>query len=965
MKLLLALLIMLTGFAALSQSRLQVVADTVRVADAELVIRNNSRSANGYLYNTGNGITKFVQLGKSFQFNVGGDPSYPKNGDSSFTHPDLVSRNIKVWRNGIFQYRGTSQGIRVDSVAGTIVFYPALVSNDKIYIEGLYNVALVVNLAEDTSAFHTNLEKLATGISTSGNNFTLRWATNNSTLSASPRVVGIGSSTLAGLGLSAPNRLGDKIEAWLNTNTTSPAWVNLAVSGYSSSNLLPAGMGGNSGTNIETALSSNPDFIFVSLPSNDAALGYTVNQSLVNYRLLDKLASDRGIPIFFETTQPRTQLNSDGQLLLKQLADSIRAIWPKRFVEGFYDIVDNSASTAAVILPQYAQSDGIHLNSDGNQLVANRLFSRWLGYFQAITGVQEYIIEKSTDSLTWTSFDVVANANLVKKTYERTNNDSAYFRVKAKYTNNTSSPYSNVSFLPKASSGGGDTTALGNTRILIDLGGDGVTTINGSNAVDGRPMPAPDSLGKYWNNWTGTGNLGFRDGAQKLGLVTTTNEETVMSIKLIGDPYGTFFASAPTRGMNFNGFTVGVEDYPQQALYDNLFLHNSSTGSKLRLKGLQPGATYRIKIWGARIDGGAVRTVETKLGSEAWTSSKTFNSRYLTTEGPEYDRAIVYTNITGLDSLDIDMRVLSGNTFGHISLIDIHVDDYLPVLTTGVNYNDTSMNLSSSSIQLAGSVNVPGLTVSRYDWGQSSGPGTAIISDGNTAQPTISGLTNGVFDFKVVVTFTNGQQAVDNVKLTVFPDNEGKKTMRVHFSAAAATPIPGWTNAYGAITTSVRSATDAVTGWGVNSVAANSTYWAPLGGTNSQDNLGQTTGNNSGIVPDIALNNYWYNNNRKFNGSNYNVEITGLDPAKTYTIKLVGSRNTSGAAPRYSDFRVNTTDTSAHLLNAHGNTSQQTVVTGIAPDANGKIKIGVFTPNDTTTYGVYAYLNAMIVQEEN
>lgn len=54
--------------------------------------------------------------------------------------------------------------------------------------------------------------------------FTLRWNTNDKTLANSPRVVGLGSSTLAGYLLSYPDRLGDKISAWLTDNTSSLHW---------------------------------------------------------------------------------------------------------------------------------------------------------------------------------------------------------------------------------------------------------------------------------------------------------------------------------------------------------------------------------------------------------------------------------------------------------------------------------------------------------------------------------------------------------------------------------------------------------------------------------------------------------------------------------------------------------------------------------------------------------------------
>lgn len=963
MKFIFSLLIMLAGLAGFSQSRLQVVEDTVRVADAELVIRNNTRAVGGYLYNAGNGRTKFIELGKSVQFNVGATPQYPQGGDTAYTNADFIGRNVKVWRNGLFQYRSSSQGIKVDSTTGKIVFYPVLAGGDKIYIEALFGVSLVAELTETTGEFYTNLSKLSTGITTDGNDFTLRWATNKKTLTDSPRVVGLGSSTLAGYGLTSPNRLGDKIQTWLNTNTTASYWNNLAISGYSSFNLLPVTSGGNASTNIEAALASNPDFIFVSLPSNDAANGTSVNQSLVNYRMIDKLASDRGIPVFFETTQPRTETTVAKQQLIKDLADSIRVIWPDRFVEGFIDLVDNNAGTPAAILSQFAQNDGIHLTSEGNQYVANRLFTRWLSYFQDIVGVRSYVVETSADSLNWTNFALVTNPNQVKKTFTRQSNSAAYFRVKALYTNDGSSAYSNVSYLPAIVSG--DTSWANAKRVLLEFGGDGTSL------PSGKAVPGIDSLGKYWNNWIGLPGQGFRDGAQRQGLVTTTNEGTVMSLKLIGNPSGTFGNTSAIWGINYNGFSVGVGDYPYQAVFDNMFVHYSQTalgGTTLRLKGLQKNATYRIKIWGARIDSDATpRILEAKLSTQStW---KSFNGRYATDETADYDRALVLDSITGLDSVDINLRAPVTHGVGHVSLMDIKMLNFQPVLQTGVEYNDMSVTLPTSSVQPTGTIIIPG-TVSYYSWGQVSGPNQAVIANETTATPTISGLTNGEYVFKVVVNFTNGQQATDNMKVTVHPDNEGKKTMRVHFSAAAAPYIPGWLNAYGAPNSMQISVNDPVTGWRVASDSTGASYWKPLGsGNSSQDGFGEITGNNTGIVPDIALLNYWYNSERLHNDASprYNIQISGLDSAKRYTIKIVGSRSDAAAAPRISAY-YRKGDSTKYTLNSWGNTSNQVVLTNIAPDSMNRIFIDVATslagPYPGTD-GAFSYLNALIIQEES
>jgi lysophospholipase L1-like esterase len=963
-----SLCLVLSAIFISAQTKLQVTQDTVRVINSELKIGNSTKDIGGYLFNTGGGVTKFkkIEIGKSVQFNVGGAAAYPKSGDSIYTNADFINRNVKVWRNGIFQYRAPVSGIKSDSLVGQITFRPALESGEKIYIEALTGVDLIVEFAEDTTSFQTNLTQLVAGLTQAGSNFTLRWATNNLTLSSSPRIVGIGSSTLAGYGLSSPNRLGDKISTWLNSNTVSPTWINLGVGGYTSTNLLPTVNGGTAGSNIDSALGSNPDFIFVCLPSNDAGNGISVAQSLANYRVLDGLAKARGIPIFFETTQPRSQLNAAGQLIVKQLSDSVRAAWPDRYVEGFLDLVDNSASTSAVLLSQYDQGDGIHLNASGNQLVANRLFARWSSYFKTIKGVQQYVIESSSNSIDWSTFETVTNQNTVKKTYTRTNDEAKYFRAKAFYVNGTSSAYSNVVYLPPftpPASGGPDSMPNNGTRFLVDLGGDGSSTLNGAGTIDGQLAPSPDASGKYWNNWTGVSNLGFRNGSQITNLVTTANAPSYMSITLLGAPYGTFSGSSVTNGINFNGFNVGVGDYPQEALYDNMFFHNTANaaGTTLRLKGLQPGATYFIKLWGARVDAAGVRVLEAKLGSQAWTSAKSVNTRYLTTEAPNYAQEIVFSNISGMDSLDINVRVGVGSTFAHISLIDIRAQGYQSSGGQGTfTYKDTTVGLPTSSVQLLGDYMAPGVTVTSYNWSQSNGPNTLSINNLNSSQPTLSGLTNGAYTMTLSAVLSTGQTVNKTVKVVVTPDNGGLKTMRVHFSLAATAPIPGWVNAYGNINTAVVQKTDSVTGWAVSSAGTTVAYWNLYGSGNSVDNAGQLTGNNSGVVPDIALANYWFNASKQFTGTS-NLIVTGLNPAKSYTIKLVGSRNTSAGSPRYAAWRIN--GGAEVLQNAQGNTSLQYVQTNVSPDSTGKISIGVFSPV-SGTYGSFSYINALTVQEQ-
>lgn len=993
MKRLIVILTLFFSSATLfAQTNLQVKGDTVKVSKAELVIENKTRDTLGFLANKGNGRTEFRKLelknlgdtaiaivgqdtltysaggsGKSFQFKVGVSAGAPVAGDSIYISTELIRRNLKIWRNGAFQYRDPTDGVLIDSTLGKITFRPALVQGERIYIEGLSGVSLSFTLPPP--GFTTNLTKLNAGAFDLGNNtFTLRWATNNQTLLSSPRVLGLGSSTLAGHGLSSPNRLGDKIGSWLTGNTTSPVWINLGVGGYASPNIMPTASGGIAGTNIDSALKANPAFIFVSLPSNDIDAGLTNDQILSNFRLIDTMALNKGVPVFWETTQPRTAYNATQQTRLKVLADSIRAIWPQRYVEGFSNLVNTGAATDAVLRTEYAYGDGIHLNSDGVTQVANSVFARWQAYFQAIQGVSGYIVEASADGNSWSNFDTVTDPTVVKKTYTKPGGGLQYFRVRAQYTNGTYSANSNVTtYYPSQvvtpPAGGA------NGRILVDVGGDGVTTTFNDGNPLGAATPSPDGSGKYWNTWAGVpGGAGFLDGSAFTDLKTTTNASSGISLKLIGDAHGTYGAGVNgSKGINANGYGSSLSDYPSQATIDNMFIHNSigTNGVILRIKGLVPAKYYSVKLWGVRLDDNtAPRTMETRLGDETWSTVKTMNVQYVMAATPDYNRAIVYTDITGKDSVDIYMRVASGSTFSAMSVIDLVASDN-PIGTPGgtptVVVRDTVRTLPSSTINLPGIVTTNGATINSYAWTQLTGPNTTTITNGTTATCTISNLTNGIFTYRLTVN-TSAGTITDDATVTVYPDNGGLKTMRTYFSGAAAAPIPGWMNVRGPVTGIRVTATDPVTSWGIDNGGNTNLYWSGFGGVNTADTAGMNTGNNSGIVPDIAMDGYWFNYSIKYT-TNDNLLITGLNPAKTYTLKMVGSRSAGGSTPpRYAAWRIN--GGAEILQNAFANTSVQTVVTGVVPNSSGVIRIGVYPPINHTVNGEFSYINAMIVQEE-
>lgn len=125
----------------MAQSPMRITPDSVKVTNAEVVVRNTTKDIAGYLYNNGNGKTIFNVTGKAIQFTVG-SAGFPVSGDSVYTDVALVRRNVKVWRYGLLQPANSPNGIRIDTLAGKVVFRPALTQFERIYIEALNSVDL-------------------------------------------------------------------------------------------------------------------------------------------------------------------------------------------------------------------------------------------------------------------------------------------------------------------------------------------------------------------------------------------------------------------------------------------------------------------------------------------------------------------------------------------------------------------------------------------------------------------------------------------------------------------------------------------------------------------------------------------------------------------------------------------------------------------------------------------------------
>lgn len=213
----------------------------------------------------------------------------------------------------------------------------------------------------------------------------------------------------------------------------------------------------------------------------------------------------------------------------------------------------------------------------------------------------------------------------------------------------------------------------------------------------------------------------------------------------------------------------------------------------------------------------------------------------------------------------------------------------------------------------------------------------------------------GTYPINITVEDGNGGNATKEVVITIVdaePSVAIERTIKVNFSVNNNAPAPWNNTSKQPVVNDVfnnlidDSSTD--TGIGMKLL----TSWGE--GFNS----GATTGDNSGIVPDAALDEYWWFG-IWWAPESVQVELFGLDPSKSYNFKFVGSSTficcgyTENGETNYS---INGQVAS---LDVHFNTSSYAGLSNIRPDADGKLIIDMSKGNGATI----GYVNAMIIEE--
>ncbi|MDH7464068.1 PA14 domain-containing protein [Chitinophagaceae bacterium 26-R-25] len=222
-----------------------------------------------------------------------------------------------------------------------------------------------------------------------------------------------------------------------------------------------------------------------------------------------------------------------------------------------------------------------------------------------------------------------------------------------------------------------------------------------------------------------------------------------------------------------------------------------------------------------------------------------------------------------------------------------------------------------------------------------NGNGTMAVAPGYAA--------SGVYN--VTATVNDGFGGKANKAFTITVNDKSPNTkwyVKVYYPGGggnSTAPAP-WNNVGGVSTNLLNSSGGASTVGVTISAPNNITLYSS----------GQTTGNNSGVFPDVVLRDCFYLSNPSNIG---NILIKNLNPSSTYNFRLLSSTNdyTETALSR----TVFSSGGKMDSVLEKNNTTNTASLAGIAPDASGNINIQWYRGAAAGTRN--AYINAFIIEQ--
>lgn len=305
----------------------------------------------------------------------------------------------------------------------------------------------------------------------SGANMTATYLANSTTLLSSPRVVGMGSSTMFGHNLSFPNRYWDKVSAWYNTNATTPTMFNIAVEGINSASMQLTSAGGTPGQNLDSAFALNPTIIIWDEPTNWAT-AYDENQQITYWLAAFNACLARGILLIFNSARPRGSLTTPQQTRLRAL-NSLLAVHPiLKYVTNIDGDTFWDTATTYALLATYDQGDATHLTSAGTTILANDTVALLPKALRATTAYSAVEVHRSTDGTSYSLYDSITDLTSFKKTYSHL---AGYYKSRGKLKDGSYTAFGTAfqitNSAPTANAGGSQSITLPTNSVTLSGSG--------------------------------------------------------------------------------------------------------------------------------------------------------------------------------------------------------------------------------------------------------------------------------------------------------------------------------------------------------------------------------------------------------------------------------------------------------------------------------------------------------------
>ena len=126
------------------------------------------------------------------------------------------------------------------------------------------------------------------------------------------------------------------------------------------------------------------------------------------------------------------------------------------------------------------------------------------------------------------------------------------------------------------------------------------------------------------------------------------------------------------------------------------------------------------------------------------------------------------TSVTGLTEgiYQFELRVTDNKGATAVDTVNVIVNAAANIPPTADAGSDQTITLPTNSVSLTGTGTDTDGTVS-YNWTKISGPTSGAITDASSAATSVTGLTEGTYQFELRVTDNKGATAVDTVQVIV------------------------------------------------------------------------------------------------------------------------------------------------------------------------------------------------------